>query len=218
VFFSSKARVLGSAGQISNWISDSCIIAKTSRNIGSVYTVQASAGRLVSGIFTRSLTHDAPLLSTVSVTNVPVTGSSSITVTGFNFGGFQNSLSITRIHKYNLRDFFWFASLPCFGSIRHISVSCNIIFKEANFAHFWFCFGLHFWFQRDIEIFSWTICLKFCFELLEFEGRLADAIIFVCFSRFVGSRNCECGIDWISICSYCCSWFRIRWYVWNVQN
>jgi hypothetical protein len=54
----SMARVLGSAGQFSNWISDSCIVVKTSRNVCSAYTVQASAGRLVFGSFTRSLTHD----------------------------------------------------------------------------------------------------------------------------------------------------------------
>jgi len=97
VGLSPKARVHFSGGQSNRWISDSCMITKSSRNVANVYTVQASSSSQNSGLLTQSLTHDTPLLSSVSVTNIPVTGSTTLTVVGFNYGSYEHSLSLAKL-------------------------------------------------------------------------------------------------------------------------
>jgi hypothetical protein len=72
-------------------------VGKSIRNVAHAFTVQASAGRQVSNLFNGSLTHGTPLLSAVSMTNAPGTGSTSITVIGSNYGGYQYSLSLAKL-------------------------------------------------------------------------------------------------------------------------
>ncbi len=131
----SKSRVFGSAGASSSWISDSTVVSKSSRNVADAYFVQVTSGRQVSSVFSRSITHDTPLISAVSVTNVPVSCSASITVSGFNFGGYLHSLSAAKAESR-------FVCFDCsFVGGRFMLCSENCFFCCLKIHFECFCFG-----------------------------------------------------------------------------
>ena len=92
----------------SNWVSDSCVILRTSPNQGTPITVTASVSR------SRDATamdwySDLPTISTLMAKNSPLTGSISISLFGSSFAEVGYSASL-RIASSGCESSLWFSS------------------------------------------------------------------------------------------------------------
>jgi len=140
---SSMSRILGTAVEFNRWVSDSSLVCKSIRSVASDYTLHTSSGNQVSAALTQCLTHDTPSLSSVSLSNVPITGSVSITAFGTNFGMYWNSLSRLKIGVTAKKYHSWVADSSIMGkTVAYVSLKTSAIIVVSVRSRWSWCSSL----------------------------------------------------------------------------